>query len=116
VEDLAPFSHSLSEQVAQLQRRDIDDRLKANGEVAQHAADQISTIAAVVARLDERSLHAADRMTSMETTLTDLKKEVGAVKDLTNRYKGGIAVILSASAVLVGMIAFWDKLIAKLHG
>lgn len=116
MQDEAPFNRTLTEQIARLQRQDIEKQLADNALIAQAAAAAIATIAATVSRLDERSIHSAERMTKMETVLDEVSKEVSVVKDLAARYKGGLAVILGASSFAIGVIAFWDKLVAKFHG
>lgn len=107
MEDLPPFSHTLTEQLAQLHRNSIDDHITA-------VARDVATIAAGIAVQNERGLNMAERVTKIEEALAGIGKEVAEVKDITNRYKGGIAVILGASAFLIAVFTLWDKIVAKL--
>lgn len=106
MEDLPPFSQSLTAQLAQIQRNSIEDH------IAQLARD-VNAVSVTLARQDERGSAYEARIDKMEKTLSDINTKVTEVKDTTNRYKGGIAVILGAAAFLTGILVFWKELVAK---
>lgn len=108
VEDVAPFNHSLTDQLAKLQRNSIEGHI---GELAK----AVASLATDVAVLSERSSNAAKGDEAISKALVIITADLAEVKATTNRYKGGIAVILGASAFLVGIITFWEKIISKFH-
>ncbi len=106
VENLPPFDQNptLSEQLTQLHRNGIESQLR-------EVSKSIGHVTVSLARQEEWRESVTERLLKLDT----LSKDVSEIKDLANRYKGGLYAVLGLGAALSGISFFWDKIISKLH-
>lgn len=99
--DEPPFSANLTTQLAALQRKEM-------AEAILKMSEEVTHISNTLARQDERLL-------ATGVVIAAMGKDLAEVKALVNRYKGGIAVILGISGVLVSVVALWDTIVKRFH-